>query len=1230
MDASTIAAALKFYRVTDGEDVGTYHYSYEPTTIGADNIIINGEGLFTIKRKALDSFNGADNNKITLALNNPVYFINSSTQLKPTAADITISVDLAANSQDGALVAGTDFEITNYGANNSIGATAGTITIEGKGNYSGTLDLDFEIKGVNLATQAAPSYTGAALVYNGAAQEPAAADFTITGLTAGTHYKVKAGSYQNNTKAGTASVVLEGIGNYSGEVTATFPIAKLAVNETTAPFTFTLGAAPEFTGSAVGPNFTSLTVGGVALTADDYTLSSLGTNAGNYTAKLNFTADGNFSGATQDVAYIINKRDFNDGKVAVAWTTLNEGVPVVDYPYDNKDIKPAFAVTFTFGADHKYTLTSADYDAAYKDATGGTDLKGVQDGKQLIITGKRNFNAQSLTALIYNVKKRDLNVVAQDLTVGQGSEVAPVATYNSFASGESVSTFGGSQAFKYQNKSTAMEFTQAEIVDAPKGEYWIIPITDGFTETAKMANYTITATTPYGTLSKISGQVIVQLRNNTIDYGDPMPTISAFDFVHVSGLSTANSTGPNFRNILTAKGAIDPSKYTFVNAVTTPADANATGYDVTYNGGFIANDEYTITVLPGKLFVNKKLLDPTMVSIPNKTYEGKAIYPDVTITPGTGDPTLVDGKMPTNKYSVVYDANYNAGPRTAQITVPADNPNYTTAHSEWEDTDEDGIGDTWVDYTYIEKPYTIDKINVTITADNYTGENAWTYGNPEPAYTAKLTAGTPVAGEEDVIFNNFVVKRTSASTWGDHPGALQPQYNYPGAPSNYNVMLVKGDLTINKGKIIAKVKDVNLPYGEVADATTFHLEAVSGMDPAEAANFDEIVSYQHAVDKFGYVAADKKNIAEYTITYAGTTPTATNYDVEVTGTGKLNVVKRPVKFVANDKTIDYANIATWDPAVNDTYVNQVTDANYLPLIEDATMAGLIESVEATSMNVGDNEIVLTPKASSIYDITVVPGTLTITSTGVNDLTLNRVAKASYDDAHSNTAAKLIHENDGKFVNVKFSDFAMIGEKWYPLVLPFETSVKEISKVFGYAIVDTFEGTTADGKIKFKINMGTIPANTPFIFKVYENMNMSDVKFENVKIEEGEGEPIIGNAADVQFVGTYTSKVDGFRSNEYYFSSDASYNEYYKGNDENQTYLRPLGAYFVDNSADAVATSRVILIEEPNGTVTEINSIAADGSLQESNGWYSVNGVKMNGAPTQKGIYIHNGKKVVVK
>ena len=69
---------------------------------------------------------------------------------------------------------------------------------------------------------------------------------------------------------------------------------------------------------------------------------------------------------------------------------------------------------------------------------------------------------------------------------------------------------------------------------------------------------------------------------------------------------------------------------------------------------------------------------------------------------------------------------------------------------------------------------------------------------------------------------------------------------------------------------------------------------------------------------------------------------------------------------------------------------------------------------------------------------------------------------------------------------------------------------------------------------------------------------------------------------------------------------------------------------VDNSADAASANRMIIIEEPNGNTTKISAITAEGASVEADGWYTVSGVKLEGAPTEKGVYIRNGKKVVLK
>jgi hypothetical protein len=47
----------------------------------------------------------------------------------------------------------------------------------------------------------------------------------------------------------------------------------------------------------------------------------------------------------------------------------------------------------------------------------------------------------------------------------------------------------------------------------------------------------------------------------------------------------------------------------------------------------------------------------------------------------------------------------------------------------------------------------------------------------------------------------------------------------------------------------------------------------------------------------------------------------------------------------------------------------------------------------------------------------------------------------------------------------------------------------------------------------------------------------------------------------------------------------------------------------------------------NGNITEIGSIKVE--YEEKGEWYTLDGRRLTGKPTMKGMYIHNGKAVVV-
>ena len=74
--------------------------------------------------------------------------------------------------------------------------------------------------------------------------------------------------------------------------------------------------------------------------------------------------------------------------------------------------------------------------------------------------------------------------------------------------------------------------------------------------------------------------------------------------------------------------------------------------------------------------------------------------------------------------------------------------------------------------------------------------------------------------------------------------------------------------------------------------------------------------------------------------------------------------------------------------------------------------------------------------------------------------------------------------------------------------------------------------------------------------------------------------------------------------------------------------------YIDQTGVANAEAAIFVMEEADGTTTAINGVEVDdiNSLQNANaeGWYTLQGVKLDSAPTEKGIYIFNGKKVMVK
>ena len=238
-------------------------------------------------------------------------------------------------------------------------------------------------------------------------------------------------------------------------------------------------------------------------------------------------------------------------------------------------------------------------------------------------------------------------------------------------------------------------------------------------------------------------------------------------------------------------------------------------------------------------------------------------------------------------------------------------------------------------------------------------------------------------------------------------------------------------------------------------------------------------------------------------------------------------------------------------------------------------------------------------------------------------------------------------------NVTFAHKSLKANTWYTMVLPFEVKtaelVTELKAGVGtanersvYAIVNRMnESTTAD-KINFTLEMMEIPANEPFLIKVAENVNLQDVTFKTKKIisTDDPSKECAGN----EFIGTYsavTNLPETYNTTDKHWAFLATGHKGSKGQVLANTWwnanlaglvINPMEAY-LHYAYNATGAAPVITIEDydfETGT-TAIKTLNAETMKAYSvDGWYTLNGVKLQGVPTEKGIYINNGKKVVIK
>lgn len=260
---------------------------------------------------------------------------------------------------------GTDFTVSYK--NNTEPGTA-TLSVTGKGNYSGSVSKTFKItaRAINDVEVTVPDtvFTGVqvrpdVVVSYGNYQFINNSDYTL--------------SFKDNVNIGTASVVVTGKNHLSGSRTVTFPIEKADISSTEIAV-----KNATFTGSAIKSDV-YVRLGNVTLKEGTHYTLSYKNNVNAGTAQVTVSGKGSLEGAVTK-SFTIAKADISKASISASGT------------YAPDDVK--IGINAKFG---NYTLKSSDYSFAAPTAAGE---------QTLTISGNGNFSGKATVKC--NVAKADI------------------------------------------------------------------------------------------------------------------------------------------------------------------------------------------------------------------------------------------------------------------------------------------------------------------------------------------------------------------------------------------------------------------------------------------------------------------------------------------------------------------------------------------------------------------------------------------------------------------------------------------------------------------------------------------------------------------------------------------------------------------------------------------------------------------------------------------------------
>ena len=601
----------------------------------------------------------------------------------------------------------------------------------------------------------------------------------------------------------------------------------------------------------------------------------------------------------------------------------------------------------------------------------------------------------------------------------------------------------------------------------------------------------------------------------------------------------------------------------------------------------------------------------------------------------------------------------------------------------YENTTVTSASDAYKNYAVSKREGSLEITKKAITVKPTAGQNK-VFGADDPTFTVDASAAATTTDAKYVAAAYEVTRprKGTDEAVGKYPGTLiiaekaKLPEGYEDAITaklaNYTITLENGDFEITAGSLTVYPMATVVEYGTTLTAESFKVVAMSAAGKAVTLNktpkvivegFDEgtypkavktyVLKLKGEIEATGYTADDITTLdGQLTINKKTLTPmigaqTLNPKDLE----SKLDQTKVTFKGLVGSDEISYKlafNITETGAEGLIPKTSTTGEGTTLAIAEgvnDAFTKG-IKIVEV--LGEGDKQL----KSNANY---------TIDWTATGNLIVGSTFALTFDDSDAGVADKIaLYAGEKATVKIKFGKrnahrgygetatetYPWKAEKWTTMVLPFDITVRELSNVFGYAIVNVINpektkvsGTGSEfwGKVTMKGGNGkddVLAANKPFMLKLDGDLDATEEYDFGTKTIVAPSDLTVVAGEGVKFAGTYAAKKVTKADNAaiWFMNGNEDGWQFIGASSPSSWTIAPFEAYIDMSSVPAGARSITFNFEDIDGTVTAIKSINAENLNKNMSreGWYNLNGVKLQGAPTQKGIYIQNGQKVVVK